>query len=121
MALLTATEKLKILVSGKATLKELNDLEKQAETEAKDDPKDEPKDNPKDDPKDEPKDNPKDDPKDEPKDSVSIEEYNKLLAKIDEMDAMLKEAQEENVNGNSGGNEPSFDEQLNNMFKDVRF
>lgn len=115
MAVLTATEKLKILVSGKATLKELNDLEKQAETEALETP--EPKET-------EPKETEakETEPKEtETKDSVSIEEYNKLLAKIDEMDTMLKEAQQENVNGNSGGKEPSFDEQLNDMFKDVRF
>ena len=108
MALLTASEKLKILVSGKATLKELNDLEKQAETEAKDDPKD--------DPKDAPKDDPKDDPKDEP-----TEKEKELLEKIKDLESKLSEAQQDNVNGNSGGSEPSFDEQLDSMFKNYRF
>ena len=103
MAFISAKDKLMILVTGKATLKEINELEKQAELEKEEPPKEEP-------PKDEP---PKEEPpKDEP------DEKDKRIA---ELEAQLKEAQAENVNGNSGGNEPSFDEQLESMFKDYRY
>ena len=92
MAILSATEKLKLLVSGKATLKEINELEKQAEDE-KTDPE------------------PKVDPEPDEKDK-----------RIAELEAQLKEAQKENVNGNNEtfNTNVSFDEQLNEMFKDIR-
>ena len=88
MALLTAREKLDLLVRGKATLREINELENQAENEPEPEPTPEP------------------------------DEKDKRIA---ELEAQLKEAQEKNVHGNSGGNVPSFDEQLDNMFKDYRF
>ena len=94
MAILTATEKLKILALGKATLKEINELEALAEKEP---PKEEP-------PKEEP-------PKDEP------DEKDKRIA---ELEAQLKEAQADNVHGNNETQSVSFEEQLNEMFKDIR-
>ena len=99
MAVLTATEKLKILALGKATLKEINELEAEAEKEP---PKEEP-------PKEEP---PKEEPpKDEP------DEKDKRIA---ELEAQLKEAQADNVHGNNETPSVSFEEQLNEMFKDIR-
>ena len=89
MAVLTATEKLKILALGKATLKEINELEAEAEKEP---PKEEP-------------------PKEEP------DEKDKRIA---ELEAQLKEAQADNVHGNNETPSVSFEEQLNEMFKDVR-
>ena len=89
MAVLTATEKLKILALGKATLKEINELEAEAEKEP---PKEEP-------------------PKDEP------DEKDKRIA---ELEAQLKEAQADNVHGNNETPSVSFEEQLNEMFKDIR-
>ena len=99
MAILTATEKLKILALGKATLKEINELEALAEKEP---PKEEP-------PKEEP---PKEEsPKGEP------DEKDKRIA---ELEAQLKEAQADNVHGNNETPSVSFEEQLNEMFKDIR-
>ena len=89
MAVLTATEKLKILALGKATLKEINELEAEAEKEP---PKEEP-------------------PKEEP------DEKDKRIA---ELEAQLKEAQADNVHGNNETPSVSFEEQLNEMFKDIR-
>ena len=113
MAFISAKDKLMILVTGKATLKEINELEKQAELEKEEPPKEEPpKDEP---PKEEP---PKDEP---PKEEPPKDEPDEKDKRIAELEAQLKEAQAENVNGNSGGNEPSFDEQLESMFKDYRY
>lgn len=45
----------------------------------------------------------------------------KLLEKIESLETQLKEAQADNVHANNGGSqEPSFDEQLETMFKDFR-
>ena len=88
MAVLTATEKLKILALGKATLKEINELEALAEKEPKEEP-----------------------PKEEP------DEKDKRIA---ELEAQLKEAQADNVHGNNETPNVSFEEQLNDMFKDIR-
>ena len=101
MAILTATEKLKILALGKATLKEINELEALAEKEPKEPPKEEP-------PKEEP---PKEEPPKEP------DEKDKRIA---ELEAQLKEAQADNVHGNNETPSVSFEEQLNEMFKDIR-
>ena len=50
------------------------------------------------------------------------ENEKKLLEKIEELEGKLKEAQDDNVHGNNGGStpEPTFDEQLNEIFKDYR-
>ena len=118
MGVLSASEKLKILATGKATLKELNELEKMAETE--DANKDEPivkvleqpgggEPQPKEEPKEEPKEDPKEEPKEDEKDK-----------RIAELEAQLKEAQADNVHGNNETPSVSFDEQLSEMFKDIR-
>ena len=127
MAVLSATEKLKILATGKATLKEINELEKMAETEdAKNEPivkvleqpganEPQPKEEPganEPQPKEEPGANepqPKEEPKEDEKDK-----------RIKELEAQLKEAQADNVHGNNETPSVSFDEQLNEMFKDIR-
>ena len=100
MAVLTATEKLKILALGKATLKEINELEAEAATEPEPQPEPTPE------PQPEPTPEPQPDEKD---------------LKIAELEQKLKEAQANNVHENIGGNEPSFDEQLDDMFKGYRF
>lgn len=97
MAVLSATEKLKILALGKATLKEINELEAQAENEPKEEP-----------PKEEP-------PKEEP--PKELDEKDKRIA---ELEVQLKEAQADNVHGNNETPRVSFDEQLTEMFKDIR-
>ena len=109
MAVLTATEKLKILALGKATLKEINELEAEAEKEP---PKEEP-------PKEEP---PKEEPPKEepPKEEPPKEEPDEKDKRIAELEAQLKEAQADNVHGNNETPSVSFEEQLNEMFKDVR-
>ena len=104
MAVLTATEKLKILALGKATLKEINELEAEAEKEP---PKEEP-------PKEEP---PKEEP---PKEEPPKEEPDEKDKRIAELEAQLKEAQADNVHGNNETPSVSFEEQLNEMFKDIR-
>ena len=112
MAILTASEKLKVLATGKATLKELNELEKMAETEdaIKNEPIVKVLEQPGGDdsqPKEEPKEEPKEDEKDK---------------RIAELEAQLKEAQADNVHANNGNEkELSFEEQLDTMFKDYKF
>ena len=103
MAVLTATEKLKILALGKATLKEINELEALAEKEPKEEP-----------PKEEP---PKEEP---PKEEPPKEEPDEKDKRIAELEAQLKEAQADNVHGNNETPNVSFEEQLNDMFKDIR-
>ena len=108
MAVLTATEKLKILALGKATLKEINELEAEAATEPE--PQPEPTPEPQPEPTPEPQPEPTPEPQPDEKD-----------LKIAELEQKLKEAQANNVHENIGGNEPSFDEQLDDMFKGYRF
>ena len=62
-----------------------------------------------------------DEPKDEPKDEPT-ENEKKLLEKIEALETQLKEAQSDNVHGNNEtlSTSVSFDEQLNEMFKDIR-
>ena len=111
MAILTATEKLKILALGKATLKEINELEALAEKEPKEPPKEEP-------PKEEP---PKEEPpKEEPPKEEPPKEPDEKDKRIAELEAQLKEAQADNVHGNNETPSVSFEEQLNEMFKDIR-
>ena len=70
--------------------------------------------------KNEPKDEPNDEPKDEPKDEPT-ENEKKLLDRVAELEAQLKDAQSDNVHGNNETTTSvSFDEQLNEMFKDIR-
>ena len=114
MAVLKASEKLKLLAMGKATLKEINELEAQALQEGEEDATQELQSAITDQ---------ETNSSEQPKETdaslqTSIEEKD---AKIAELEKKLKEAQEANVHENIGGSEPSFDEQLNDMFKGYRF
>lgn len=112
MAVLSATETLKILATGKATLKQLVELEEKAEAEAlTPEPTPEPASEPTPEPAPEPA--PEPDEKD-----LKITE---LETKLAEIEGKLKEAQQANINANNGGNEPTFEEQLDDMFKGYRY
>lgn len=122
MAVLKASEKLKLLAMGKATLKEINELEAQALQEIEEN---------------EPSvlqpqeivEGRKESAAEETDGSKQSEEADASLqasieekdAKIAELEEKLKEAQANNVHENIGGSEPSFDEQLDEMFKGYRF
>lgn len=73
-------------------------------------------------PEDDPKEDPKEEPKEEPKEDEPTENEKKLLERVAELEAQLKDAQADNVHGNNEtqSTSVSFDEQLNEMFKDVR-
>ena len=111
MAVLSASEKLKILALGKATLKEINELEAQAADEPEPTPEPEPQPTPQPEPQ----------PAPEPQTEPQPDEPDEKDLKIAELEKKLKEAQEANVHENIGGSEPSFDEQLDDMFKGYRF
>jgi outer membrane biosynthesis protein TonB len=104
-----------LLTTKGLTWKEVVELDKGLEAEKQEpEPKPEPASEPKPDPKPEPKQEPEPDP--EP-----TETEKKLLEKIASLESQLKDAQSDNVHGNNGGDpKPSFDEQLDNMFKDFR-
>ena len=92
--------------------KEVQEMDKGLEDEKKNPSKEEPpKEEP---PKEEP---PKEKPKEEP-----TETEKKLLERVAELEAQLKAAQADNVHGNNEtpNTSVSFDEQLNEMFKDIR-
>lgn len=119
MAVLSATETLKILATGKATLKQLVELEEKAETEALTPPAPQPAPTPALEPAPEPAPEPATEPAPEPdeKDLKITELENKLA----EATNQLKEAQQANINANNGGTEPTFEEQLDDMFKGYRY
>ena len=97
---LTWSEKLILLTQKGLTWKEVQEMDKGLESEKEEPPKEEP-------PKEEP-------PKEEPPEP---DEKDKRIA---ELEAQLKEAQSDNVHGNNETPSVSFDEQLNEMFKDIR-
>ena len=111
MAVLSATEKLKILALGKATLKEINELEAEAAAEPEPQPEPQPEPNPE----------PQPEPTPEPQPKPQPDEPDEKDLKIAELEQKLKEAQEANTHKDIGGHEPSFDEQLDDMFKGYRF
>lgn len=120
MALFTAVQKAQLVLTKQMTFKEIEALEKQALEEAKTD--DVVKQNmggqeSKGEPETKPKEEPKEDPKKESKEEPKEDEKDKRIAELEEQ---LKEAQAANVHGNSGGNEPSFDEYLSKNIKDLR-
>lgn len=109
--MLTWHEKLSLLTTKGLTWKEVTELDKGLEAE---------KQNPAPEPKPEPEPEPKPEPDTEPVPEPT-ETEKKLLEKIATLENQLKDAQSENVHGNNGGQpKPSFDEQLDNMFKDYR-
>ena len=97
--MLTWSEKLSLLTQKGLSWAEVKEMDKGLETENN-----------------EPKDEPKVEPKDEP-----TENEKKLLDRVAELEAQLKDAQSDNVHGNNETTTSvSFDEQLNEMFKDIR-
>lgn len=124
---LSAKEKLLILATGKATLKEINELEKQAEGE-----NNEPKGgtnkkadstvNDGEEEVDENDDAPKDqhgEPKEDdvPDSSPIDDEKDKKIA---ELEAQIKEMQKDNVNEDNSGSVIDTDTALLNIFKDFK-
>lgn len=121
MAVLKASEKLKLLAMGKATLKEINELEAQALQEGEEDASQELQSAIKEETTETAA--KETDSSEQPKETdASIQNaLDEKDAKIAELEEKLKEAQANNVHNDIGGNEPSFDEQLDEMFKGYRF
>ena len=95
---LTATEKLKILATGKATLKEINELEKQAEL-------------------DKPEDKPEDNPEDKHEDSDEVKELKaQLAAKEDELKKAQLAKQHEDISDKTDYG----DSALSDIIKNIR-
>ena len=106
--MLTWSEKIVLMTSKGMSWKEVQEMDKGLEEEKKNPPKEEP-------PKEEP-------PKEEPPKEEPTENEKKLLERVAELEAQLKDAQADNVHGNNEtpSTSVSFDEQLNDMFKDIR-
>ena len=102
------SEKLLLLTQKGLSWKEVQEMDKGLDDEKNNPPKEEP-------PKEEP-------PKEEPPEEEPTENEKKLLEKIEALETQLKEAQADNVHGNNDtlDTSVSFDEQLNEMFKDIR-
>ena len=105
--MLSAREKLTLLIQGKATLKEINELEALAEQEPEQVETPE-----------EVKETPDND------ENVSRETFEKEIEELkkanEELQNKLNEAQADNVHANNETPQVSFDEQLEEMFKDFR-
>lgn len=124
---LSATEKLKILATGKATLKEINELEKQAEGEnnvskdganketdkAINEGKKEVDEN-----DEAPADQPGEPKEDDVPDPSPVEDEKDK--KIAELEAQIKEMQKDNVNEDNSGSVIDTDTALLNIFKDFK-
>ena len=124
---LSAKEKLLILATGKATLKEINELEKQAEGEnnvskdganketdqAINEGKKEVDEN-----DDAPADQPGESKKDDVSDQAPVEDEKDK--KIAELEAQIKEMQKDNVNEDNSGSVIDTDTALLNIFKDFK-
>ena len=106
--MLTWSEKITLMTIKGMSWKEVQEMDKGLEEEKKNPPKEEP-------PKEEP-------PKEEPPKEEPTENEKKLLERVAELEAQLKDAQADNVHGNNEtpSTSVSFDEQLNEMFKDIR-
>ena len=121
---LSATEKLKILATGKATLKEINELEKQAEGETKDEDDTqtvksttERKEEVDKDAKtvtDKSSESEKDD------ESVSSSVEDEKEKKIAELESQIKQMQKDNVNADNSGDVTDTETALLNIFKDFK-
>lgn len=101
--MLSAREKLTLLIQGKATLKEINELEALAEQEPE---------------------VVEVEPEVTEVEPEETPDYEKQIAELkqlnEDLQAKLTEAQAENVNANNETPSVSFDEQLEEMFKDIR-
>lgn len=109
--MLTWSEKLTLLTTKGLTWKEVQEMDKGLEAE-----KNMPEPTPEPTPEPEPTPKPEPTPESEPTEREQV-----LMDKVKELEVKLKEAQDDNIHGNNGGTEPSFDEQLDSMFKDYRF
>ena len=102
--MLSAREKLTLLIQGKATLKEINELEALAEQE--------------------PEVQEVEPEVQEVEPEVEQPDYEQQIAELkqlnEDLQTKLSEAQAENVNANNETPSVSFDEQLEEMFKDIR-
>ena len=100
--MLSAREKLTLLIQGKATLKEINELEALAEQEPEE----------------------VETPEVETPEEVETPDYAKDIEELkkanEELQTKLNEAQADNVHANNETPQVSFDEQLEEMFKDFR-
>ena len=106
--MLTWAEKIAFMTKKGMSWKEVQEMDIGLEEEKKDPPKEEPKEPPKEEPKEPPKEEP-------------TENEKKLLERLAELEAQLKDAQANNVHGNNETqNNVSLDEQLNDLFKDIR-
>lgn len=124
---LSAKDKLLILATGKATLKEINELEKQAEGEHN-----EPKDGANketnqainegkkevDENDDAPADQPGESEKNDVSDQAPVDDEKDK--KIAELEAQIKEMQKDNVNEDNSGSVIDADTALLNIFKDFK-
>ena len=111
--MLTWTEKITLMTTKGMSWKEVQEMDKGLEEEKKNHPKEEP-------PKEEP---PKEEPpKEGPPQEEPTETEKKLLERVAELEKQLKDAQADNVhvNNETPNTSVSFDEQLNEMFKDIR-
>ena len=124
---LSAKEKLLILATGKATLKEINELEKQAEGEnnvSKDGANTETNQtvNEGKEKVDENDDTPADQPGESEKDDTSVQApvEDEKDKKIAELEAQIKEMQKDNVNEDNSGSVIDADTALLNIFKDFK-
>ena len=102
--MLSAREKLTLLIQGKATLKEINELEALAEQEP------------------EQVETPEEviEKPEEVETPDYIKEIEELKKSNEELQNKLNEAQADNVHANNEAPHVSFDEQLEEMFKDFR-
>ena len=123
---LSATEKLKILATGKATLREINELEKQAEGESKNESNDTQTNEPVVERKEEvvehaekTSNESREPEKNESPFSSSVEE-DERDKKISELEAQIKEMQKDNVNEDNSGSVIDTDTALLNIFKDFK-
>lgn len=101
------SEKFELLTKKGMSWKDIQEMDRGLDDESNEDPTP--------DPTPEPTPEPTPDPTPEP-----TEKEKELLSKIEELENKLKNAQSDNVHGNNETEPVSFDEQLNEMFKDVR-
>lgn len=126
MAILKASEKLKILALGKATLKEINELEKEAEKEgesnevppAKDDKKPESKEGKQNESNEDGKS--KEDSKESNETEHVTDEPDEKDKRIAELEKQLKEVQDTNIHGDNSGSTVDTETALMDIFKTFR-
>lgn len=116
--MLSWSEKIAFMTKKGMSWKEVQEMDKGLEEE-KNNP---PEENPKEKPEETPEETPEEKPEEKPEDNEPTENEKKLLEKIESLETQLKEAQADNVHGNNEtlNTSVSFDEQLNEMFKDIR-